>query len=145
MFIKFLQSSLFSPPSPLAIVLASPLLNLSSVLVAPDVPLNFCVRSTVQYQGRCIILTQWCFKLNTSATKETHLRMKSSDTNAICPNPKMPSHFAALIQQSAPLTWSTASPGSSRHERDLSWPVDWRCWWESCVEQTGAADFLSSL
>lgn len=54
MFIKFPQSSLFSSPSPLAIVLASPLLNLSSVLI-PDVPHSFCIRWKVHYEGLCII------------------------------------------------------------------------------------------
>lgn len=69
MFIKFLQSSLFSSPSPLPIVLASPLLNLSSVLI-PDVPLSFCVRSTVQNEGLYIIF------ILSSALSSTHLLPK---------------------------------------------------------------------
>lgn len=87
MFIKFLQSSLFSSPSPLSIVLASPLLNSSFELI-PDVPLSFCVRSTVQdevsiYYSR----SQRCSELNTSAYQRdgpTPIDEIESDVNAIC-------------------------------------------------------------
>lgn len=76
MFIKFLQSSLFSSPSPLSIVLASPLLNLSFELI-PDVPLSFCVGSTVQDQGLYII-----FDLR-AALSSTRLQPKRRPRTAV--------------------------------------------------------------
>lgn len=71
MFIKFLQSPHFFFPSPslLSIVLASPLLNQSPVLI-PDIPLSVCVRRQLNKSVHVLY-----FFLN-GALSSTHLLPK---------------------------------------------------------------------
>lgn len=155
MFIKFLQSSLFSSLhclslTPLELEVCASTWRCSRCL---------CQEHSSLSGSLCHIHRQWCFKLNTCATKETteHVGTEQSDPNATfytdAAANKCKDAFGSCVPTLiwlSTLTLSAPSPGSSRHKCDFlkkffCWPVDLRRLWESCIEETGTADWLFSL